>query len=124
MYSIGLASTSNPVKILSPIPRQRALLRTSAALDSHLAGLCFYTDVCRLDQLRLVLPPPVDRPLDPLLRVLKFPFRGAHVSRVTSWVGEETGFPGVVGIRLREDEGLGVLRGRDAKGSTISCAIS
>lgn len=75
----------------------------------HLTSLSLNTNVIRMYQLWLELPPPLHRPLDPVLRVVKLPFGGAHVSGVGCRIGKETLLPRVVFVRLWEGDGLGVL---------------
>lgn len=50
-----------------------ACRRYSHRLHSHLSRLRFDADISRLDQLWLVLSPPLDRPFDPILRIGHLP---------------------------------------------------
>jgi hypothetical protein len=77
--------------------------------DVHFARLCFYTNILRFNQFGLKLPSPLHSVLDPLLSIFKLPFCSSHVSRVGSWVCEETLFPEVVVVCLGQLDGLSVL---------------
>lgn len=101
-YRIASVKILTPSRPIQPGP-------TMVMQNLHLTSLSFNTNVIRMYQLWLELPPPLHRPLDPVLRVVKLPFGGTHVSRVGSRIGEETLFPRVVFVRLWEGDGLGVL---------------
>ena len=77
--------------------------------DLHLARLSFRLYISWRDQVRLEVPAPLHGALDPLFAVVHLPLAGAAVPGVTSGVIEESLFPWIIRVGLRQLDGFGVL---------------
>ena len=97
--------------VLSPRPQVKQRHGAPIKPTEHmLPRLSLNLDFIRNNQIRLELPPPLERRLNPFLRIGQIPLCRAHITRIQSSRIEPSFLPAPIAVFLRQSGGVQIAR--------------